>query len=342
MLCELIPAAEVEPSRIARWQALAARALEPNPWFEPHVVLPLARIRSDIVLLAAEAGDRMLACLPLIPARRKRFGISLPIWTTPHPMGVALVDPELSETALQAAFRCVSKAGGTLVLRELQAEGPVTAALMRALAGGWSPRVVPDVGRWPALRRRAQPTYVRDSLGPKQHHNMGRLRRRLEEHLDAPLRLVERGSDASAVERFLCLEHSGWKGRLGTALACDPVWADYFRKVCAGFAAEGRLHVYALEGAGTTVAMKFMVTAGPGLFELRVAYDESFARYSPGTLLEMDAVDAFHAGDWSWAVSNTNHASSPLFRVWPDRLKTADVLARAPSAIARLASWAQH
>lgn len=72
-----------------------------------------------------------------------------------------------------------------------------------------------------------------------------------------------------------------------------------------------------------------------GLFELRVVYDEGFARYSPGTLLEVEAVDAFHAGEWSWAVSNTQHPSSPLFRVWPDRMKTADIQADAPGAVRR-------
>ena len=137
------------------------------------------------------------------------------------------------------------------------------------------------------------------------------------------------------VEQYLALERSGWKGRRGTALACDPPMARYFRQACTSFAAEGRLHVYGLTAGGTTVAMKVMVTAGEGLFELRVAYDEAFARYSPGTLLEVEAVEAFHAGNWSWAVSNTNHPSSPLFRVWPDRVKTADIRADTPGPVRR-------
>lgn len=274
------------------------------------------------------------------------------MWMTPHPMGTPLVDAEEADSALLCAFTYVAKARGPrfLMLQEMGAKGPVMTTVTRAMATGWRYTTVPPRGTWPALLRRPQHTYLEESLPPKQRRNLRRSRRLLEEQLGCELRLVDHAGEAAAVERFLQLEASGWKGRRGTALACDPLWADYFRKVCRGFASEGRLRLLCLESGATTVAMKVMTRAGEGLFELRVAYDERFSRFSPGVLLEVDAISDFHDGRDSWAMSNTNHSTSPLFRVWPDRCAMTSILAERPGAgkhavatlLSRLRAQARH
>ncbi len=42
------------------------------------------------------------------------------------------------------------------------------------------------------------------------------------------------------------------------------------------------------------VAMQLMVRAGTGLFDVVTAYDETYARYSPGIQLVIGAIDRFH------------------------------------------------
>ena len=95
-----------------------------------------------------------------------------------------------------------------------------------------------------------------------------------------------------------------------------------FRAACRRFADERRLKLHCHEAAATTLAMKLMIAAGAGLIDFRVAYDERFAPFSPGVLLEVDVIQAFHAGDRGWLLSNTNHPTNPVKRIWPDRCAT--------------------
>src|SRR3546814_18412078 len=54
---------------------------------------------------------------------------------------------------------------------------------------------------------------------------------------------------------FLTLEQSGWKGTEGTAIACDPAEASFFREsVTAAFAAE-RLAFLRIDFEGKPIAM---------------------------------------------------------------------------------------
>jgi CelD/BcsL family acetyltransferase involved in cellulose biosynthesis len=333
MQAQLLPASAIDSSVLGEWLALSSRAAEPNPWFEPHVVMPLAAIRNDIALLVVRGRERFHACVPLVPATHTWLKIPLAMWLTPHPMGTPLVEPEGSEDALRCAFTYLSRARGPrfIKLQEIRAEGPVTSAVTRALATGWRHTAVSQ-GVWPMVRRRPGDTYVEEAIGRKQRLNLGRMRRRLEEQLGGELTLTDRAGDAAAVDRFLQLEASGWKGRQGTAMACLPGWPDYFHKVCSGFASEGRLRVLCLEAGATTVAMKVMTRAGEGLFEIRIAYDERFSRFSPGVLLELAALRHFHEGRASWAISNTNSSTTPLGRIWPDSWEMISILAECPGA----------
>ena len=82
-----------------------------------------------------------------------------------------------------------------------------------------------------------------------------------------------------------------------------------------------------LEAGGTTVAMRCDVTAGEGLFSLKTSYDERYARFSPGLLLEIDSVTMFHAGEAAWLSSATNYPGSPTFAMYPDRRTLVDAVA---------------
>ena len=334
MQAQLIPLSEIDTSLLEAWRALSARASEPNPWFEPNVLLALADIRRDIALLTVQAADGLRLCLPLIPATQRWRRVPLPMLMTPHPLGTPLVDPVDTESVLRCAFTSLARGRGPrfLKLQELPAEGPVTTAITAALGTGWRSHEVTPRGEWPLMRRRPQRTYLEEGVSRKQRHNLRRIRRRLEEQLGDELRLTDGPTDEVMVDRFIRLEASGWKGRQGTALARQPGWTEYFHKVCRGFDGEGRLHIVSLGSRSTTVAMKVMVTAGEGLFELRVAYDETYARLSPGTLLEVESIEHFHRGPHAWVISNTNHVTSPLLKVWPDTCPMTSILAECPGA----------
>ena len=89
---------------------------------------------------------------------------------------------------------------------------------------------------------------------------------------------------AGEIRTVHALEASGYKGQGGTAILSHPQKPDYFRDVCKGFAARGRLRILALEAGDTTLAMKCQMGAGDGIFELKVAFDERFAPSYPAVI----------------------------------------------------------
>jgi len=231
---------------------------------------------------------------------------------------VAAGDPE---SALASAIaHCAATAGPRLlVLDMLTADGPVAAALTSATAGRrleWAQESA-DCER-PALRRREDGEYLCTTLQGKHRRKMTWARRFLERSLGASLTVVDEAGNPEAVERLLFMEHEGWKGRIGSSVLSKPRHAGYFREACAGFAAKGWLQLLSLRAADTTLAMKADLRAGGTVFGLRTAYDERFAKGSPGVQLEMDAIEIFHASGDQLMDSCTNHPKNPQAWLWPD------------------------
>ena len=107
-----------------------------------------------------------------------------------------------------------------------------------------------------ALVRRPEGDYLEEKVSKGRARELRRLRRQLGEQLGGPIEVLDRSGDAEAVEGFLRAEAAGWKGREGTAFACTPEDADFFREVCARFGAAGRLQLLVMTAAGVDVAWK--------------------------------------------------------------------------------------
>ena len=318
---------------LTRWAHLAATAVEPNAFFDPAMSVAAARhldAGADDRLLAVSGDDeRLLAVLPY-RARRSYRRVPVPAlqsWGHDHAfLDTPLVDPQAPEAALGAALDHLREHRREvwLVLPALPADGPVHAALLRALsARGLRPVAVLPFDR-PVIHRRPEPTYLDGRFSSRRRKELRKQRRRLGAALGADAATVEllsAGTDADeAIDELLRLEAAGWKGREGTALASRPGDAAFFRDAMRVFAGDGRARVWALKGGEATAAMACGVVSGDTLFHLKIAHDEAFAKSSPGLLLELDLIDAFHAeAPLAHLDSCTGAADSPSERLYPDR-----------------------
>lgn len=325
----LVPVTDLGPRRLSAWTDLVRRAAEPNPFFEPDYLLPSVQHRKvAIALLAVFDGDDMVASLPLY--RHDRTMLRLPTWGIPNVLGMPHVDSAYVETAFMVAIDFLSTRPNirrVLHLHRVPDDGVVGPALLGAVDRFRCASLEPGAVRCPMIWRRPGLTYVQDSLQGRTRSKLGQKRRNFESLLGHALRLVDRASDPTAVERFLALEASGWKGLAGTAMLRIPGESDFFREVCARFREQGRLRMLSLEAGGTMVAMRCDVAAGEGLFSLKTSYDERYARFSPGLLLEIDSVTMFHDGPAAWLSSATNYPGSPTFAVYPDRRTLVNAVA---------------
>ena len=297
--------AAADPRLLDRWAELEGNALEPNPFLAPQMVLPAARHLEDgraARLLVAEQGGELRFLLPVSgpPGLRRTQLAGLRPWLHDYcflgtPLLAADGDPDRVWEAVIDHLRRHSPAP-VLVIPLHPTQGPVAASLHRAdLAAGLGVRRSPAANRG-FVARRPEPTYAREWMSRKHLANQARRRRHLGKALGAEVVTVDRAASGveAAVEQFLALESKGWKGRSRTALSCRPGHDRFFREMCRGFAEQGRLMLLSLEAGPRVVAQNTALVAGEGLFGFKRAYDEEFARWSPGSLLDLDVLDWFH------------------------------------------------
>lgn len=316
---------------------------------EPEVVLPAVRHlagRSRVGLLTVGRGGRLDAVLavswPLsVPVGRGLLPAPVPVlqaWVEPFsPLGTPLLDADDPVEAMAALLRPPPSLPATaLFLRYFGDDGPVAAAMDEALARRGQRALRTKTYQRALLLRDGSPPPTKNR---KNRHNRLRRHRQAMEEALGPVRVVDRAEDPSAIEEFLALEFSGWKGRSGTALASRNADAAWFRETCAGLRAAGRLEVLALEAGGRTAAMWCDFAGGGGSWHYKSAYDETLKEFRPGEQLVGYCVEAMPGGRYAWRDSATVPHNTLFNQFWPSRRTLSTVLAplRGPAGDATLA-----
>ena len=324
------------------WDRLADRAAEPNPFFRREFVQAASAAHGDdpLVLVAAR-GDDWLLCLPVAAAPRwRRLAVPcLAPWMSDVTyLSTPLIDVDRLEDASRALAEFVAgqRAWAALVLDPVDPDGMAGRALAAAFARVGRPIRYVEWERG-ALRRRPEATYVEEAMSAKRRKELRRLRRALGRELGGDVAVVDRTHEPSAYDEFLRLEGAGWKGAAGTALASSPERAAFFRAMCRAAAAAGRLQILSLEGGGRTVAMQCNLVDRWMLFGFKVAYDHELARFSPGSLLEVDAIGVFHESESLLRADSCAAPDSELVnRIWPDRRRLQTLIVPTGSSRAAL------
>ena len=316
---------------IGRWTELARLSATPNPFYEADFVLPAIEHFGDteLELLVAMNGTGVwIGLMPVVRRRRwGRFvGSVLTGWDHRHCfLDSPLLACNFEDAAAEAMLHAARREVGLIAFDRLPAVGPVASALVSACdALGVKPIVWKRFER-AALERRPDDDYVKSTLCGKHFRDLQRKGRKLEREL-GDIAFVDRAGDPRAVNEFLALEAAGWKGEEGTALAAGP-GAEFFRAICGTFAEAGRLQMLTMEAGDRTVAMQSALIAGEGLFCLKIAYDESLGRFSPGTQLIAETATEFHRRpELEWVDSCSKPKSEPIERLWPGRRELTTIL----------------
>ena len=171
-------------------------------------------------------------------------------------------------------------------------------------------------------------TYLCAALSAKHRKMIRRQERQLSEIGRLEYDALTPDDDVEVwIEEFLRLEASGWKGRENSAIASDESDQSYFRSIATEAFRQGRLSMLALRLDGRPIAFKCDFHAGRGLFTFRIAFDENYARNSPGMLLETENVRRLHARSQIEWVDSCNDSSNFMFnRLWLERRTILDVV----------------
>jgi CelD/BcsL family acetyltransferase involved in cellulose biosynthesis len=331
-----------ELARIApEWQSLAARALEPNVFLEPAFALAAAPVFGRDVG-AGLVWSRASPCrlMGLFPARieRRRYGVALPVmvgWTHPFaPLGTPLIDRDAGAAVMSAWFDHL--AGSTdlprlLLMPYLPVAGAVAQAFAAALAQR-DGKSVALAGHQRALLAPAadRAHYLDRAVGAKKRKELRRQRKRLAEAGAILWNIVrEPAAMATALGDFLALEAAGWKGRAGTAAGADDSIRAFMAEAVTGLAREGKAQIARLSAGGAPIAAIVTLKSGPTAWCWKIAYDEAFARFSPGVQLLLEVTQALLDDPEIACADSCATADHPMIdHVWRERLALADHLVR--------------
>jgi CelD/BcsL family acetyltransferase involved in cellulose biosynthesis len=328
------PLTATEPIEAA-WRALAARALEPNVFYEP------AFVRAAAPVFGPDAGvglvwsqDGMLA--GVFPARiERRYGLPLPVltgWTHPFaPLGTPLVARDAADAVMSAWLDHVASDPGLpgLTLWPLIPDGAFARTLATVLARRRDP--IATFGRHQrALLAPGDPRagYLEQTIGAKKRKELRRQRHRLGDlgaiEIDA---VTEVAAIRHALGAFLDLEARGWKGRAGTAAAHDAAVRRFVEDVVAGLAAEHKARIDRLRVAGRAVATIVTLRSLDTAWTWKIAYDEDFARFSPGVQLMLDVTESLLADPGVARADSCADPGHPMIdHLWRERLALSDHL----------------
>ena len=328
----------------ADWRRLVQRCAEPNVFMEPAVAGAMYTVTETPlhVLLAwsprTGGGAELIGVWLLVSARPSS---RLPIRTLEAPcnsltfLGSPVLDRDQAVAALAAMLAAVARnptLPKLICANQIAADGPVFSALMAA--------VERQAAHVVAVERRQRAKFSAPLAGQpapvhaassKRRAEMRRKRKRLAERGDLRHVSYRKPEEISAAfQEFVDLEAAGWKGRAsrrGRAIRNAPPLRTFAETMIVGLARDGCAGIEALRLDGRAIAMNIWLRSGRTAFGWKMAYDESYAKWGPGSLLMEATTESVLAEGAIDSFDSCNRDSSAsLAQLWPERREIADLL----------------
>ena len=318
------------------WRALSARAAEPNGYYLPEWELAVnasARGRLDAAALCAwRDASTLIGLMPVISMWRA-YKIPLPALVSADPYGTLctpLLDRGLAEEAVTGIMQQARQAGAhALIFRAIPLDGAAMRAFTEVLRrGGMQPTVLQSHVRACLDATGDADDLLREALGAKKLKELRRQRNRLAEHGAVAFEVARTPAEmATAVETFLTLEASGWKGQRGTALSQDNGDAAFVRRATSALAETGQCEIVTLRAGEAPVATAIVLRHQDRAFYFKLGVDERFAKFSPGVQLTLELTRYLCADPAIRLVDSTAAPDHPMINpIWRGRLAIGDVL----------------
>lgn len=281
----------------ARWERLC-KETHSLPFQRPEWIAAYLRAfepESQVILMTASAGDRLVAVLPLV--RKRGWFAGIPVWKlvgaanihSTH-FDIVRTSCEAGEAAIPAFWNLLKRIPGwnMLELPLLSRNGAGLKLIRQASKEGCHTMSV-RFGDCPVLSMKeaenGQLTWFH-STSRHFRHELRRCSRILTQEMGEEPKLVRRTNpDGQALEQFYELEASGWKGREGSAIQCTPQTREFYNQISQVAAAGGYFCLHSLEVNNRMLAGAFSVQSADSLYPLKIAYDESLRRGGPGQVM---------------------------------------------------------
>lgn len=333
----VVPATAVE-SIVPQWANLADRAAGDNVFFHPDFALPALHHLAPEASVAVVRGldGKFAAIAPFAGTRLGRIAPAVRLWSHDYgPLGLPLVDRDMVASAVATLLDGLAPPLGGLsfIAPDMPTESPVAVALIEAARRRDRPVDVLDPHVRAALYC-ADPAMVdpRQALTAHRRKEYARLMRRLAEVGEVTLvESVAADEVVARFEQFLHLEASGWKGHRGSALASSPATRDFARAAVAARAAAGHARIDSIDLGGQPIAMLVSFAAGATAWTWKIAYDETWGRFSPGVQLMLAVPRQIFSDPTIRSIDSCAAADHPMVdHIWPGRMAVGTIVIGPP------------
>ncbi len=332
----------------AAWEDLAERSLERNLFCEADFALAARRLRAArrVRFAVVWDGARMLAAAPVQPRRTLPFvpALASTQWAFFGALGTPMIDRDRATEAVEAMLAGLARRGHpTFQFRFVPERGPTADAIRAAVAvsGGAIMRLE---GHERAVMSSGQPAeaYLTASLSAKKLKELRRQLRRLADEAPTDFREARAPEEiAAALERFLELEARGWKGDKGSAMRRHADQLAFARELFARRAEKGCARILELFVGERLVASGLVLTSGRQAWYYKTAYEEAFARCSPGVQLTLELTRRLIEDASIDSVDSTAVANHPMIdHIWRERLALGDWMISTRPGVSTLLSAA--
>jgi Tfp pilus assembly protein PilF/CelD/BcsL family acetyltransferase involved in cellulose biosynthesis len=315
------------------WHLLATRSLEPNVFIEPafaRATLEIYHTDVNVLLVWSTAMPRkLMGFLPFhIQHDHPRLpGPVLQVWHSHHAaIGTPLIDRDTGALVLQTIFDHILASAtlpNIILFPHIQEDGPFAVLLRRIIASRGDQ--IAMYGRYKrALFKPCEnrDTYIETALSGKRRKKLRWQWRQLGESGRVETATTTESTVIhKALSDYFAIEASGWKGRAGTAAARKPKMKLYIEQVLSKLATEGKVRIDRLLIGDRPIAASILLLSGGVGWLWKIAFDEAYARFSPGFFNVLNLTEALLTDRSVISVDSSTIPDHPLLdRLWLERL----------------------
>ena len=294
----LVGGVEIIENLSAEWTTLCEEGASNEPFFRPEWFAAFVKnFGLEIMLLTIRRNGKLRAVLPLmqkkgnlngIPARKLQavFNLNTQRFDLIHG-----ADETERKEIIEALWKEIKKQKKWNVLElRLVKDGSWLNDLL-ALAGSenyktgvWQMDSAPFITLPQGDDKEKLIEDFSKGLKRRFRQELKRRLRRLKE-LGKVEFVTTREYSPELMQRFFELEARSWKGRGGTAVACDARVEKLHEDFACAVAAENALSIYELKLDGKTIAMSINIKYDQKTVFWKTSFDENYSRFSPGNLV---------------------------------------------------------
>jgi CelD/BcsL family acetyltransferase involved in cellulose biosynthesis len=325
----------------AALEDLSSTVAEPNVFLEPWMVIPAVeafgadKTFTFLLIFAEDSsnGGKRLLC-GFFPFERRRMYARMParfllLWGYKH-CGVCtpLLRLGHEKACLEALIDWAdSNAAGADIIEwfQVSADGPIFKGLLECLEHRRLRHSLARRDRPLMVPRDSAEVFLNEALSSNRKRGLRRWERQLSEFGEVAYKEIEDGDINTWIDEYFVMEDSGWKGREGVAAIRNEKAEGFIRYALREAFRRNQLLTLSMTVGGTPAASRFILTSRHAAFGYKTSYEERYARFSPGSLLEIESIRRIHQHPEIRWLDSCTAASFSHYLPWLDKLSVADI-----------------